>query len=112
MATHGVRDIDRTAIHRDITTLAQLRLRDADWDECRRKLDDLVQSDEGDFFSKQLIQPKYGPPCPPRTDDIQTEKDNTRYAIDVLDVFLNGGGHTIVLFLSQTLPLTIDVGFP
>ena len=104
--------MNRSAICRDIKAPAQLRPQDPACDECRRKLDDLVQSDEGDFFSKQLIQPKYGPPCPPRTDDIQTEKDNTRYAIDVLDVFLNGGGHTIVLFLSQTLPLTIDVGFP
>ncbi|KAK0224986.1 hypothetical protein EDD85DRAFT_856031 [Armillaria nabsnona] len=96
LATHGIRCIDRTSIHSDIITLAQLRPRDAAWDECRRKLDDLVQSDEGDFFSKQLIQPNSGVLRPPQADEIQAEKDNIRYAIHVLDDFFDGGGHGMV----------------
>ncbi len=97
LATHGVRRIDRTTIHRDITTLVQLRPQDAAWDECHRKLCDLVQGDDGNFFSKQRI-------CttsdwrfrPLQTDEIQVEKDNIRYAIHVLDGFFDGGVHTMV----------------
>ncbi len=96
LATHGVRHIDRTIIHSDIITLAQLRPRYAAWDECRRKLDDLIQSDEGDFFSKQLIQPNSGVLRPPQADEIQAEKDNIRYAIHVLDDFFDGGGRDMV----------------
>ncbi len=43
LATHGISNVDRNAIHRDITRLVRLRPRDAAWDECRRKLHDLVQ---------------------------------------------------------------------
>ncbi len=97
LATHGVERIDRTVIHRDIITLVQLRPRYAAWDECRRKLDDLVQSDNGDFFTKQrtYIAPDWKP-RPLKKTEIQVEKDNIRYAIHVLDGFFNGGAHTMV----------------
>ncbi len=55
LATHGISNIDRTAIRRDITRLVQLRPQDAVWDECRRKLHDLVQGDDGNFFSEQRM---------------------------------------------------------
>ncbi|KAK0441418.1 hypothetical protein EV421DRAFT_732295 [Armillaria borealis] len=89
LATQGVKNIHRTAIHRDITTLVQLCPRDAAWRECRTKLHDLVQGDGGDFFSKQRIWlvPHYL--CPLRTEEIQIEKDNIRYAIQVLDDFFD-----------------------
>ncbi len=57
LATHGIGSMDRTAVYRDITTLVQLRPRDAAWDDCRRKLRDLVQGDGGDFFNEQRIWP-------------------------------------------------------
>ncbi len=95
LATHGIRDVGRAAIHRDITTLVQLCPRDAAWEECRRKLHNLVQSDEGEFFIKQLI-PESPLLHPLQADEIQAEKDNIRYAINVLDDFFDGEGHTMV----------------
>ncbi|SJL04845.1 uncharacterized protein ARMOST_08216 [Armillaria ostoyae] len=96
LATHGVEDVDRSAIHRDIASLAQLHPRDVAWDECRRKLRDLVQSNSEDFFSKQLVLLGVDGTRPLQTDEIQVEKDNIRYAIHVLDDFFNGGRHTMV----------------
>ncbi|KAK0227856.1 hypothetical protein IW262DRAFT_558338 [Armillaria fumosa] len=98
LATHGIEHIDRTrtAIHRDITALAQLCPRDTSWDEFHRKLDDLVQSEDGEFFRKQLTSPWPGKCHSLQADEIQAEKDNIRYATHVLDDFINGGGHTIV----------------
>ncbi|KAK0225012.1 hypothetical protein EDD85DRAFT_856120, partial [Armillaria nabsnona] len=94
LATHGIRNTDRSAIHRDIMTLVQLRpRRDAAWDECREKLHDLVQSDGGDFFSKQLTSLGFEKGRPLRADEIQIEKDNIRYAIHVLDDFFDGRAH-------------------
>ncbi len=99
LASHGVRNIDRTAIQRDITRLVQLHPRDAAWDECRRKLRDLVQGDGGDFFSKQVVlalnsEPRVHPIQP---DEIQVEKDNIRYAIHVLDNFFDSRAHNIMV---------------
>ncbi|PBK83136.1 hypothetical protein ARMGADRAFT_1089691 [Armillaria gallica] len=95
LATHGVSRIDRTAIRRDITILAQLRPRDASWDECRRKLDDLVHSDDGDSFSEQRLWPEFDDELRPlHPDRVQAEKENIRYAIHVLDDLFGGGGHT------------------
>ncbi|KAK0482829.1 hypothetical protein EDD18DRAFT_1201112 [Armillaria luteobubalina] len=51
---------DQTAVHKDITALAQLCPQDAAWEECYRKLDDLVQDKDGEFFSKQLKWQKSG----------------------------------------------------
>ncbi|KAK0462456.1 uncharacterized protein EV420DRAFT_1745858 [Desarmillaria tabescens] len=83
LATRGI-DIDRAAIHSDITKLVQLRQKDAAWDECRKKLHDLAQIDiTGDFFSKQLIAKPGFKPRPLRTDEIQVEKDNIKYAKQV-----------------------------
>ncbi|SJL04837.1 uncharacterized protein ARMOST_08208 [Armillaria ostoyae] len=99
LATHDVEDIDRTAIHRDITALAQLRPQDASWDVCRRKLDDLVQSDAGIFFTEQRIRSRPWDNMqfrPLQADEIQVEKDNIRYAIHVLDDFFDGGRHNMV----------------
>ncbi|KAK0458593.1 uncharacterized protein EV420DRAFT_1642927 [Desarmillaria tabescens] len=107
LATHGFEDIDRRAsIYRDITTLVQLRQQDAAWDECRRKLRTLVQSDKGEFFSTQRIRDdddyKFRPL---QTDEIQIEKENIRYAIHVLDDFFDCGAHTMsIQELSELSP--------
>ncbi|KAK0227851.1 hypothetical protein IW262DRAFT_1292780 [Armillaria fumosa] len=114
LATHGIKHIDqtRTAIHRDITTLVQLCPQDAFWDECCRKLDDFVQSEDGEFFSKQLTLPyAWLDECHPlQLSKIQAEKDNIRYAIHVLDEFFNGGGHTMVSHDSSSEWHPIDYG--
>ncbi|KAK0442838.1 hypothetical protein EV421DRAFT_1806291 [Armillaria borealis] len=104
LATHGSGNIDRSAIHRDITTLARLcPTQDAAWDECCRKLRDLAESDGGDFFSKQFVI-KLGRRRPLQANEIQTEKDNIKYAIHVLADFLNGGAHTMDLIPSDSSP--------
>ncbi|SJL04778.1 uncharacterized protein ARMOST_08148 [Armillaria ostoyae] len=104
LATHGFRNIDRTAIHRDITRLVQLCPRDAAWDECRRKLRDLVQGDGVDFFSEQRVRSESDRESYPlQPNEIQVEKDNIRYAIHVLDDFFDGGAHTIMGRLDRFL---------
>ncbi|SJL04739.1 uncharacterized protein ARMOST_08109 [Armillaria ostoyae] len=90
----AMQDIDRSAIYRDIMTLVQLRQRDAAWNECRKKLHDLVESDVGDFFSKQFVLSKCEVRRPLETYEIQVKKDNVRYAIQVLDDFFDGGAYT------------------
>ncbi|KAK0474771.1 hypothetical protein IW261DRAFT_524377 [Armillaria novae-zelandiae] len=95
LATHGIKNVDRNAIYRDIMALVQLRPRDTGWKECRRKLDDLVQSEDAEFFGKQLILPWSGEYRPLQVDEIQVEKDNIRYAIRVLDDFFGDGGHNM-----------------
>ncbi|KAK0227823.1 hypothetical protein IW262DRAFT_1454998 [Armillaria fumosa] len=98
LATRGTSNLDRSAIHRDIMTLAQLRLHDAAWYECRKKLHDLVHGDGGGFFSEQRIcgSPSDLWECRRlQTEEIQVEKDNIRYAIHVLDVFFDSEAHTI-----------------
>ncbi len=98
LATHGTRNIDRTAIRRDITRLVQLRPRHTVWDECRGKLHDLVQGDGGDFFSRQHVLSIPDEEIRPlQTVEIQAEKDNIRYAIHVLDDFFDGGAHTVMV---------------
>ncbi|KAK0442917.1 hypothetical protein EV421DRAFT_1806917 [Armillaria borealis] len=105
LATHSFRNIDQTAVRRDIIRLVQLRPRDAAWDECRRKLRDLVQGDGGDFFSEQCVptEPRSFEYRPLRADEIQVEKDNIRYAIHVLDDFFDGGAHTVLGCLDRLL---------
>ncbi|KAK0492109.1 hypothetical protein EDD18DRAFT_1184776 [Armillaria luteobubalina] len=98
LATRGTANIDRSAIYRDIRTLAQLRPHDAAWDECRKKLRGLVQGDGGKFFSQQRVWPVCGNLWDCRclkTEEIQVEKDNIRYAIHVLDVFFDSEAHTM-----------------
>ncbi|KAK0458599.1 uncharacterized protein EV420DRAFT_1642932 [Desarmillaria tabescens] len=95
LATHGMNN-NRSVIHRNIMALVQLHPRDATWDECRRKLRDLVESDGRDFFSKQLTWTGYDEIRPLHTDEIQLEKENIRYAIHVLDDFFDHEGHTVV----------------
>ncbi len=98
LATHGTRNIDRTAIRRDITRLVHLCPRHAAWDECRGKLHDLVQGDGGDFFSWQhVLSIPDEEICPLQTVEIQAEKDNIRYAIHVLDDFFDGQAHTVMV---------------
>ncbi|KAK0474762.1 hypothetical protein IW261DRAFT_1610339 [Armillaria novae-zelandiae] len=99
LATRGTSNIDRSAIYRDIITLVQLCPCDAAWDECRRKLHDLVQGDGGDFFSEQRVWPVLLSDlweCRQlQIEEIQAEKDNIRYAIHVLDVFFETKAHTM-----------------
>ncbi len=99
LATHGISNIDRDAIRRDITRLVQLHPQDAAWDECRRKHRDLVQGNGGDFFGKQVVYDKYLRPWfhPIQPDEIQVEKDNIRYAIQVLDDFFDSRAHNIIV---------------
>ncbi|KAK0474766.1 hypothetical protein IW261DRAFT_1369069 [Armillaria novae-zelandiae] len=93
LAAQSFENTDRTAIHRDIMMLVQLCPRDAAWGECRRKLHDLVQGDGGDFFSRQRVSQSLRL----RSlwiNEIQVEKDNIRYAIQVLDGFFDDRAHT------------------
>ncbi|KAK0227846.1 hypothetical protein IW262DRAFT_1292777 [Armillaria fumosa] len=76
--------------------LVQLCPQDTAWEECCRKLNDLVQNEDGDFFSKQLIwEEQFSEHRPLEVDEIQVKKDNIRYAIHVLDDFFNGGEHAM-----------------
>ncbi|KAK0185928.1 hypothetical protein F5146DRAFT_1068543 [Armillaria mellea] len=106
LVTRRVNDhTERTSIYRDITTLVQLCPRDVAWGECRRKLHDLAQSSDEDFFSKQLVWSSLQRPL--QTNEIQVEKDNINYAIRVLDVFFDGRAQTgmgrIIHFLGRYL---------
>ncbi len=99
LAAHGIEDVDRSAIYRDIMALVQLYPRDAAWEECHRKLNDLVESDGGTFYKRQGIP--YAEHLSDEfhqlwTKKIQVEKDNIRYAIHVLGGFLDGEAHTVV----------------
>ncbi|KAK0225003.1 hypothetical protein EDD85DRAFT_217202 [Armillaria nabsnona] len=99
LAIHGLKDIDRTSIYKDITTLVRLCPRNAAWDECRSELCDLVRNDGGDIFSKQLVWTNPGHILRPlQPEEIQVEKDNVSYAIQVLDDFFDGGAHPMVPF--------------
>ncbi|KAK0227919.1 hypothetical protein IW262DRAFT_1455102 [Armillaria fumosa] len=96
LATHRIRNIDRTAIHRDITTLVQLCPQDAAWVDCCGKFRDLVQNDDGAFFSKQHVWSSYDLEYRQmEPDEIQVEKDNISYLIQALDDLLNGGAYTM-----------------
>ncbi|KAK0441420.1 hypothetical protein EV421DRAFT_1813119 [Armillaria borealis] len=114
LATRGTGDMDRTAIHRDTTMLVQLCPRDAAWGECRKKLRDLVQGDGGDFFGQQHVwsmSPSAQWEFPLlRANEIQVEKDNIRYAIQVLDDFFDGRARTGMVslrpFPQRILPFT------
>ncbi|KAK0185869.1 hypothetical protein F5146DRAFT_159099 [Armillaria mellea] len=109
LATHGFRNIDRTAIRRDITRLVQLRPRDATWDECRRKLRGLVQGDNWDFFSEQRVWSETNREVQPlQLSEIEVVKDNIRYGIHVLDNFFDGGGNTGMAPLDRFLGWCLD----
>ncbi|KAK0185853.1 hypothetical protein F5146DRAFT_1227512 [Armillaria mellea] len=96
LATHRIRNIDRTAIYRDITTLVQLCPQDAAWVDCCRKFRNLIQTDGGDFFSKQHVWSSYDLEYRQlQPDEIQVEKDNISYVIQVLDDFFDGGAYTV-----------------
>ncbi len=86
LATRGTGDMDRTPIHRDITTLVQLCPRDAAWGECRKKLRDLVQGDGGDFFVQQHVwsmsasdQWEFPPDCGLKKSRSRKTTSGTRY---------------------------------
>ncbi len=92
LAIHDIRPW-KGAIHRNITTLAKLCPQDAAWDECRRKLRNLVQLDNNgmvDFLGKGWPD-RIGP------EEIQVAKDNITYAVHVLDDFFDGRAHTITV---------------
>ncbi|KAK0225093.1 hypothetical protein EDD85DRAFT_856329 [Armillaria nabsnona] len=96
LATHRIRNIERTAIYRDITTLVQLCPQDAAWVDCCGKFRDLVQSDGGDFFSKQHVWSSYDLEYRQlQPDEIQVEQDNICYVIQVLDDFFEGRAYTM-----------------
>ncbi|KAK0227860.1 hypothetical protein IW262DRAFT_558888 [Armillaria fumosa] len=76
--------------YRDIMALVKLHPKDAAWEACRRKLHDLVEGDGGggNLFNKQLVWEPYSHEHHPlRTDEIEVENENIRYALDGLDDF-------------------------
>ncbi|KAK0501594.1 hypothetical protein EDD18DRAFT_741808 [Armillaria luteobubalina] len=93
LATRGVTYYHRDATRNDIVALVQLRPQDIAWNECRRKLGDLIKNlDDGDFFSGQFVwRPLHGEFHALTASEIQVEKDNIRYVISILDALSNGG---------------------
>ncbi len=76
------------AICRDIRALASLRPSDPSWDQCRRKLRDLLQDDGGEFFVKQQKWTNHGFEVL-KPEAIDEAKSNIRLALDELDGFFS-----------------------
>lgn len=89
----------------------QLRPRDAAWDECRRKLRVLAQSDGGEgFFSEQLVWPKfYVEPQSLQANETQVEKTTSDMRFMFLMTFSIYYGE--LMFLSPDLSLTVNPGW-
>ncbi|KAK0474781.1 hypothetical protein IW261DRAFT_524892 [Armillaria novae-zelandiae] len=96
LATHDIKSVDESAIKSDIMALVQLHPEDPAWEECRRKLNDLAENEDTKFFSNQhRVKWNMGLHLL-NEEEIQAQKDNIRYAIDVLNDFFNGREHTEV----------------
>ncbi len=81
------------AICRDIRALARLRPSDPSWDQCRRKLQDLLQDDGGEFFVKQQKWTNHGFEVL-QPEVIDKAKSNIRLALDELDGFFSDSNDT------------------
>lgn len=90
LAAHSAEDTDQTVIHGDITALMLLRPHDAAWDECYKKLYDLIDNDDADFFTQQRVPVSPSVNRELEVREIQTERDNIRFAIKLCDGFFAG----------------------
>ncbi|SJL04929.1 uncharacterized protein ARMOST_08300 [Armillaria ostoyae] len=97
LATYGVQTHTqaRTEIRNAITALALLRQEEhvGTWNECRRKLHDLTDNDDGEFFTRQRIAVSLSFSRELEAEEIQIEKDNIRYAIKELDALFDEAEH-------------------
>ncbi|KAK0229069.1 hypothetical protein EDD85DRAFT_134812 [Armillaria nabsnona] len=100
LATYGVQTHiqARTEIRNAITALALLRQEEhtRTWNECRRKLHDLTDDDDAEFFTRQRIAVSLSSSRELEAKEIQIEKDNIRYAIKELDALFDGAEHDSV----------------
>ncbi len=100
LATYGVQTHiqARTEIRNAITALALLRQEEhaGTWNECRRKLHDLIDDDDAEFFTRQRIAVSLSFSRELEAKEIQIEKDNIRYAIKELDALFDGAEHDSV----------------
>ncbi|KAK0470791.1 hypothetical protein IW261DRAFT_1612403 [Armillaria novae-zelandiae] len=91
-------------ICRDIRALACLRPSDPSWDQCHRKLRDLLQDDGGEFFVKQQKWTYYEfKDLEP--EDIEQAKRNIRLAVEELDRFFSDWKDTKLRFLVSRLAI-------
>ncbi|KAK0470802.1 hypothetical protein IW261DRAFT_1672250 [Armillaria novae-zelandiae] len=81
----------------DIRALTSLRPLDPSWDQCRRKLRDLLQGVGGDFFVKQQKWTKDGFEVL-KPEAIDEAKSNIRLALDELDGFFSDSKDTDVRY--------------
>ncbi|KAK0486522.1 hypothetical protein IW261DRAFT_801384 [Armillaria novae-zelandiae] len=93
-------------ICRDIRALASLRPSDPSWEQCRRKLRDLLQDDGGEFFIKQqkwtgLEFEVFNPEA------VDKAKSNIRLVLDELDGFFSDLINTNIR-LTPDAPAQID----
>ncbi|KAK0470814.1 hypothetical protein IW261DRAFT_921709 [Armillaria novae-zelandiae] len=75
-------------ICRDIRALASLRPSDPSWDQCCRKLRDLLEDDGREFFVRQQKWMKHGFKVL-KPEDIDQARSNIRIALDELDGFFS-----------------------
>ncbi|KAK0459903.1 hypothetical protein IW261DRAFT_426772 [Armillaria novae-zelandiae] len=96
-------------ICRDIRALASLRPSDPSWDQCRRRLRDLLQDDGVEFFVKQQKWIWFGPEAL-MPEDIDQAKINIRSALDELDGFFSGSMNTdLSLSVSSLAILSTEI---
>ncbi|SJK98272.1 uncharacterized protein ARMOST_01535 [Armillaria ostoyae] len=81
----------------DIRALASLRPSDPSWDQCRRKLRDLLQDDGGDFFGKQQKWTMHGFEVL-KPEAIDEAKSNIRLALCELDGLFSDSKNTNVRY--------------
>ncbi|PBK61933.1 hypothetical protein ARMSODRAFT_618805 [Armillaria solidipes] len=77
----------------DIRALASLRPSDPSWDQCRRKLRDLLQDDGGEFFTKQQKWTPRGFESL-KPGEIDEAKNNISLALSELDEIFSGSMST------------------
>ncbi|KAK0495114.1 hypothetical protein EDD18DRAFT_1332990, partial [Armillaria luteobubalina] len=77
----------------DIRALASLRPSDPSWDQCRRKLRDLLKADGGELFVKQQKWTLDGFEDL-KSEDIDKVKSNIHLALDELDSFFSDSRNT------------------
>ncbi|KAK0186004.1 hypothetical protein F5146DRAFT_1068881 [Armillaria mellea] len=87
LATHSADAADQTVIRGDVTALMLLRPHDAGWDECCKKLHDMVDHDDADFFTQQRVPVSPSVNRELEVREIQIERDNIKFAIKLYDDF-------------------------
>ncbi|KAK0461638.1 uncharacterized protein EV420DRAFT_120214 [Desarmillaria tabescens] len=86
----------------DIRALASLRPSDPSWDQCRRKLRDLLQDDEGEFFVKQQKWTPHGFESL-KPEAIDEAKNNIRLALGKLDEIFSGSVNTYSMHSHESM---------